>query len=130
MDFAAVSGVDNTEESNTVADDDDDNDDLVVQHSTPVGSKFGEQGERLRSAARRRGRPTSATGITFTQLKIALQFTYSQSTLLGSMMSVSASIAPDSGEHPEEFNGDVANGGVEGAPPPGDDDDVDVDLGW
>ena len=54
MDFAAVSGVDSTEESNTVADDDDDNDDLVVQHSTPVGSKFGEQGERLRSAARRR----------------------------------------------------------------------------
>ena len=130
MDFAAVSGVDSTEESNTVADDDDDNDDLVVQHSTPVGSKFGEQGERLRSAARRRGRPTSATGITVTQLKIALQFTYSQSTLLGSMMSVSASIAPDSGENADEFNGDVANGGVEGAPPPGDDDDVDVDLGW
>ena len=47
-------------------------------------------------------------------------------------MSVSASIAPDSGENAEEFNGDVANGGVEGAPPRGDDDDgdVDVDLGW
>ena len=74
MDFAAVSGVDSTEESNTVAGDDDDNDDLVVQHSTPVGSKFGEQGERLRSAARRRGRPTSATGTTVTQLKISLQF--------------------------------------------------------
>ena len=60
MDFASVSGVDSTEESRTEADDDD-NDDLVVQHSTPVGSKFGEEGERLRSA-RRRGRPASATG--------------------------------------------------------------------
>ena len=130
MDFAAVSGVDSTEESNTVADDDDDNDDLVVQHSTPVGSKFGEQGERLRSAARRRGRPTSATGIiVYTAENITSVCTYSQSTLLGSMMSVSASIAPDSGENADEFNGDVANGGVEGAPPPGDDDDVDVDLG-
>lgn len=51
-------------------------------------------------------------------------------TLLGSMMSVIASIAPESGENPEEFNGDVTNGGVEGAPPIDDDGDVDVDLGW
>lgn len=64
MDFASVTGVDSIEESKTEAEDDeddDDNDDLVVQHSTPVGSKFGEEGERLRSA-RRRGRPGSATG--------------------------------------------------------------------
>lgn len=62
MDFAAVAGVDSTDDSKAEADDEDDNDDLVVQHATPVGSKFGEEGERLRSAARRRGRPGSATG--------------------------------------------------------------------
>ena len=33
--------------------------------------------------------------------------------------------------HDSEFNGDVTNGGVEGAPRGDDDDgDVDVDLGW
>ena len=45
-------------------------------------------------------------------------------------MSVLGTIAPDSGENPREFNGDVTNGGVEGAPRGDDDDDVDVDLGW
>jgi hypothetical protein len=36
--------------------------DPAVQEQTPVGSQFGEAGERLRSAARRRTRPGSATG--------------------------------------------------------------------
>ena len=62
MDFAAVAGVDSADDSKAEADDEDDNDDLIIQHATPVGSKFGEEGERLRSAARRRGRPGSATG--------------------------------------------------------------------
>ena len=60
MDFASVTGMDNAEENKTEAEDDD-NDDLVVHHPTPLGSKFGEAGERLRSA-RRRGRPASASG--------------------------------------------------------------------
>ena len=46
-------------------------------------------------------------------------------------MSVIASIAPDYGENTRDFNGDLTNGGVEGAPRGDDDDgDVDVDSGW
>ena len=77
MDFAAVTGLDSAEDGKIEADDEDDNDDLVVQHSTPVGSKFGEEGERLRSAARRRARPGSATGTIERQSRLCYFLEYS-----------------------------------------------------
>ncbi len=112
MDFASVAGVDDeptTENPNPQQA-------LADTQQTPVGSKIGEAGERLRSA-RRRGRPGSATSVSFGGEE------QQRNNAMNGEVDADSGVSEGGGVDSEKKEGEDGGGDD-------DDDDVDVDLGW